>query len=292
MLSPSVIRSRPITPEDLDAIARLLIQGYPNRSIQFFKAAFARLAEHRTPSDFPKFGYVLESDGSAVGAILLIFSSIVDNGKVCIRANGAFWYVDPRYRVFAGVFLAQACGRRDVTYLNLTPGRHTWGILDAQRYKRFINGEFMALAALKVSSLGASVRRAGATETDIIGLSAFEVDLIRDHEQFGCLSLVCRSGGNAYPFVFERRVRSGVLKLRYARLVYCRDLTEFVRFAGPIGRFLAVRGMVLVCIDANGPIQGLLGKYSKANTPKYFKGPCVPNLGNFAYTERVMFENG
>ena len=42
-----------------------------------------------------------------------------------------------------------------------------------------------------------------------------------------------------------------------AQLIYCRDVGEFVRFAGPIGRNLARRGKPFVIIDSNGAIPGL-----------------------------------
>jgi hypothetical protein len=75
--------------------------------------------------------------------------------------------------------------------------------------------------------------------------------------------------------------------VRYAYLAYCRDLEDFVRFAGPLGRFLAWRGFPLVVLDSNGPIRGLVGTYSAAY-PKYFKGPDQPRLGDLAYSERVV----
>jgi hypothetical protein len=56
------------------------------------------------------------------------------------------------------------------------------------------------------------------------------------------------------------------------QLVYCRDIEEFKRFAGPIGRFLALRGRPMIIVDSNGPISGLLGKYFDGISPKYFKG--------------------
>jgi hypothetical protein len=43
---------------------------------------------------------------------------------------------------------------------------------------------------------------------------------------------------------------------RYAYLAYCRDVEEFVRLAGPLGRFLARRGLPLVVIDGSRPIKG------------------------------------
>jgi hypothetical protein len=72
-------------------------------------------------------------------------------------------------------------------------------------------------------------------------------------------------------------------------LIYARDIDEFVRVAGPVGRFLAARGGPLVIMDANGPVPGLLGKYFCLKQPKYFKGPHRPSLGDLVHTEVAMF---
>ena len=74
-----------------------------------------------------------------------------------------------------------------------------------------------------------------------------------------------------------------------AQLIYCRDIADLVRFARPIGRFLARHGRPLVIIDSNGPIPGMVGKYFDGKLLKYFKGPDRPMLGDLAYTEAVMF---
>ena len=73
-----------------------------------------------------------------------------------------------------------------------------------------------------------------------------------------------------------------------AQLIYCRDIADFVRFAGPLGRFLALRGRPFVIVDSNGPIPGLVGIYRRGSMPKYFKGPRRPRLGDLAYTEYAL----
>ena len=61
-----------------------------------------------------------------------------------------------------------------------------------------------------------------------------------------------------------------------AQLIYCSDVADFVRFAGPIGRLLARRGLPFVIIDANAAIPGLIGWYSRGNMPKYFRAHNAP----------------
>ena len=107
--------------------------------------------------------------------------------------------------------------------------------------------------------------------------------MLLKHAALGCVSLWCITAERAYPLVFRRRFVRGIVPC--AQLIYCSDVADFVRFAGPIGRLLARRGLPFVIIDANAPIPGLIGWYSRGNMPKYFKGPQRPRLGDLAYTE-------
>jgi hypothetical protein len=67
-------------------------------------------------------------------------------------------------------------------------------------------------------------------------------------------------------------------------------MDDFVRFARPIGLFLARHtGRFLVLLDANGPIQGLVGKYFVGKANRYFLGSDPPRLGDLAYTEISLF---
>ena len=120
-------------------------------------------------------------------------------------------------------------------------------------------------------------------------MSDYEVNLLIDHAGYGCWSVIAIISGKRYPFVFQIRTKRRFI--RYAYLIYCRDMQSFLNYAAPLGRYLAKRGVFIVMIDANGPITGLRGKYQKA-TPKYYKGPVRPKLGDESYTERVLFNIG
>jgi hypothetical protein len=73
------------------------------------------------------------------------------------------------------------------------------------------------------------------------------------------------------------------------RLIYCRDLADFARFARPLGRHLLRRGIPWVAVDSNGPIPGLPGFFRKRGERQYFRGPDQPRLGDLAYTEAALF---
>ncbi len=287
---------REINSADIDRIAALLHAGFPERSRDHWLLTLDRLAAHVTPAGYPKFGYMLETDGVAVGVLLLIFSSMTVSGETHIRGNVASWYVEAAYRSYAMVLTSRALAHKNVTFLNITPARHTWPILEAQGFKVFGTGQFKAFPLFCIGAFGARVTAVSADTAPGHDLSAADIALLLHHASYGCICVICTAADRRrYPFVFSRRLHEwksrflpGSVSVPHALLIYCRQLDEFVRFAGPLSRFLAWRGMPMIFIEANGPLRGLIGKFS-ATGPKFFRGPHPPHIGDIAYTERVMF---
>jgi len=282
---PQRIRCREILESDTDGIIALLERGFPGRNSQYFRRAIERLSQHPTPSGFPKYGYLLESAGTPVGVTLRIHSSIPVDGDVRIRCNLSSWYVEPAFRSHAAMLAAYALRPERVTYFNISPAPHTPPILEAQGFTRYCSGRFVAIPALSARSYGARVQTVESDTGAREDLSPSAFQLLLAHARYGCVSVVCSSANRGHPFIFRLR-RFRFVPIAY--LVYCRALEDFVRFAGPLGRFLARRGCPLVMLDANGPIRGLIGRYLSPH-PKYFKGPHPPRLGDLAYSELAMF---
>ena len=244
-----------------------------------------RLSTHPALPGLPRYGYMLESD-RPVGVLLLIFTAVDDGGGEHIKCNVSSWYVEPAFRMFAAMLVSRALQHRHVTYFNVTPAPHTLAILQAQSYRQFCRGRVTAVPALSPGGGRARIEAVAADGPSDCNLPKFEAALLQAHAGYGCLSLICRIDGEIHPFVFARRRKFGVVP--FAFLIYCRSLDSFVRFAGPLGRFLMGRGVPLTVVDANEPIRGLVGRYSTAN-PKYFRGPHPPRLGDLSYSERAMF---
>jgi len=285
--APPPIRRREIGPGDIDRIVDLLTSGFRTHKRQrcFWERALARLSQHRTPLGYPKYGYLLECNGMPVGVTLMVYSTIIADGRPHIRCSMSSWYVQPAFRTYGGQLTSRIFRQKEVTFCDTTPLPSTFPVLQAMGYERYCSGRFVAVPALSASLHEIRVRMA---EPDIPtggDLSAFEIQLLLDHRDYGCTSVICSATGRRHPFVFHPR-RKGLL--RFAELVYCRHLEDFVNFAGPLGRFLARHGIPLVVVDADGPIAGLVGRY-RAGFPKYFRGPDRPRLGDLAYSERVLF---
>jgi hypothetical protein len=283
------IRCREIFADDIAGIVTLLHEGFPERDRAYWTSVLDRMTEHSTPHGFPKYGYLLQFDNRPVGIILVIFSSMAVNGRANIRGNVASWYVEPAFRGYATMLTSHALAHKNVTFLNISPARWTWPILEAQGYTQYCSGQFLALPAFAGGFFSARVKTVLPDISPADDLSPFETDLLLAHAKYGCISVTCTAAGRRHPFVFMRSWhRWKIGSLPYALLVYCRDLDDFIRFAGPLGRFLAWRGLPMAFINSNGSIPGLIGKPVDKG-PKFVRGPHPPHLGDLAYTELVMF---
>jgi hypothetical protein len=248
--------------------------------------ALARLEQHPSPPGLPKYGYVLDDDGRLVGVILLICTDVPSNGASHFRCNMSSWYVMPAYRSYAALLAQRATRHKNVTFFNVTPAPHTWPILEAQGFRPFAVGRVLSVPWLNRSLFRARVEEIPPGIQADRDLEQAEIDLLLRHKEYGCLSVICEFDGQRYPFVFGLEQRRRFLYL--ANLIYCRNPQEFVRFAGPVGRFLARRGYLFVEIHSNGRIPGLIGRYSNGR-PKYRKGGDQIHPGDVAYSERVIF---
>ncbi|HEX3232424.1 MAG TPA: hypothetical protein VHQ95_25820 [Pyrinomonadaceae bacterium] len=248
---------------------------------------FARLTNHPAPSGLPQYGYLLENGDTPVGVILLIFVNARTAGGRTTRGNVSSWYVEPAFRSYAALLVSCALKHKDVSYLNVTAAPSTRAIADAQGYHMYSRGLFVATPALSLRSFEAETRLVNTQPPPDGHFEPWEQDLLFEHAKYGCISLWCETSERAYPFVFRARWIRGIIP--YVQLVYCRDIKDLARLAGPIGRFLLLRGHLFVGIDSNGSIADLVGKYFDGKMPKYFKGRDCPRLGDLAYTEIAMF---
>jgi hypothetical protein len=285
LVASAGLRCRRIADADLPAVSELLSRGFRLRPKQYWLRGLKRQADRPRPEGSPPYGYLLEYAGRPVGAVLLICSSAPSQAGPILRCNLSSWYVEPKFRSYGSLLISTAIKDKGVTYFNMSPTRHTWPIVEAQGFSMYCRGEICAFPALSraIEHVAIDVVTETSCPSDLL-----ECDMLQQHVKFRCLSLVLRHDGNSYPFIFQRHRVKRVLPSY--RLIYCRDMAEFVRFAGNLGRFLLKWGTPLILTDANGPIAGLAGFYTERRGRKYARGPHMPKLGDLAFSEGVFFE--
>jgi hypothetical protein len=285
------LRCREISETDLESVAALLTRGFVGRSRDYWMQGLRRQAARQVPNGYPRFGYLLDLDGAAVGVLLLLYTSRSDGGDVAIQCNLSSWYVEPAFRNYAPMLTKIAQRHNEVTYLNISPATWTWPIIEAQGFSSYCSGLFFSFPLLSRAASGMTVETVAPDTRTVDDLSEAEVELLTRHARYGCLSLVCRTPtGRPFPFILlPMRIRRGLFAPPAMQLVYCRDIDEFVECAGAIGRTLTRHGKISVILDANGPVAGLIGVFSRARGRKYFKGPHRPRLADLTDTEIVLY---
>jgi hypothetical protein len=272
-------------------VAELLTRGFHGRSREYWMQGLLRQASRDVPDGYPRFGYMLDHGGRAVGVLLLLYTARSDSGAPAVQCNLSSWYVDPAFRNYAPMLTKIAQRHKEVTYLNISPATWTWPIIEAQGFSSYCSGLFFSIPAASRPAPGMTVEAVAPDTRAIEGLSDPEVELLARHARYGCLSLVCRAPGAApIPFILlPMRIRRGWIAPPAMQLIYCRDIAQFAACAGSIGRTLLRRGKISVVLDANGPVAGLTGIFSKARGRKYFKGPHQPRLADLTDTELVLY---
>lgn len=284
-MSQSRTACRLIAEADLPRVEAVLREGFPDRPDGYWRRALEVLRTREAPEAYPRYGYLLESEGEVVGVILLIFKEMRERGERWLRANVSSWYVRPAYRSYAPLLTSAALRFKEATYLNISPAEVTWPILDAQGYRRFSQGQ---IASLPWLSFGFGTRVRPLDEADVPKLDAGEAEILSDCARQGALVLVCETREGLEPFAFVERDLKQIGRAAM-QLAWCRDTGAFVRHAGPLGRHLLKRGRWLVLLDAEGAVPGLVGRFFRNRMPKYFRGPRRPRLNDLAQTEALLF---
>ncbi len=272
-------------------MADLLTRGFFGRSRDYWMQGLRRQAVREVPAGYPRFGYMLDHDGTVAGVLLMLYMAKDDGDEAGIQCNLSSWYVDPEFRNYAPLLTKIAQRHKEVTYLNISPASWTRPIIEAQGFSSYCKGLFFSIPLLSRAVPGMEVETVTPDTRAIDSLPESEVELLARHAQYGCLSLVCRPvGGEPLPFILlPMRIRRGWIAPPAMQLIYCRDIAGFVACAGSIGRTLIRRGKISVLIDANGPVPGLAGIFSQARGRKYFKGPHRPRLADLTDTELVLY---
>ena len=255
-------------------------------SSEYFPELLSILTKHPTPAGYPKYGRALLSGDAIVGVILLIFSAIRLGTKCSIRCHVTTWSVDPAYRPYAAIFFSKALGDKVVTYLNFLHIPQSLPFIKLQGFSKFTDGQFAAIPLLSRRLEDDPVQLVPAVAvSNNMTVDPLEQELLLAHTNYGCISFWCMTKNSAHPFVFQQRRFKGMIP--GLQLVYCRGVEDFIRFAKPIGLFLASRGGFFVTINSSSSIPGLCGKYLAGVRPVYFKG-SMPHIGDLAYTQTVM----
>ena len=283
-MSP-ILRRRLIEDDDLDRVAAFLASGFSGRPPDDWRRGLERLRHRESPAGYPRYGRLLEIGGRVVGCLLTIHAEIDDGaGGTHVRCNLSSWSVDPDFAGHAPLLLGAALRDKSVTYVNISPALHTQPIIEAQGFRPFAAGSLATVPLAARRRERARVRPFA--EEDRHGMT--DGGLVADHAALGCLCLIAEAADGAHPFVFSTPRRLSRL-VPATQLLYCRDVSAYVRFAGALGFALLRRGAALALVDGAPRLPGVPGRPINMRQKRYVVGPHPPRPGDLAYTELAVF---
>ena len=267
------VRCRPIVENDLDGLADFLAKGFPLSHRDYWTKGFARWRHLPQVEGVPRYGYVLEAEGTPVGVILLLWSRRGDR----LTANLSSWYVEPQWRTHSTLLISAATKLKEATYINASPAPHTERTLEAQNFVPYNFGRSIVFAL---------PGRGGVSENIPDDLP--EAQLLRDHRALGQVALVVEKDGILSPFVLKPR-RLDRPPVPVMDVIYCRSPEDFAACAPALARHVLPRALGFL-IDGDMPAKfGILSHYVEGKERRYYKGPWRPTLGDLAYSEKVIF---
>ncbi len=285
----AALSCRAIAEADLEGIIDLFLTGFPERSRQYWSEGLGRLGGLPPVAGCPRFGYGLRAAGRWVGAILLISSPVRPGAAAAPRVNVSSWYVAPAFRVYAPLLISRATRWKQTNYLNVSPADHTRAIIEAQGFKSVSHGMFVAAPALHTRRAPARVLTSRRDWEATRAIQDHALQLLIDHQSFGCVSLWCESDRGAHPVIFrERSLRFG--RIRAAQLLYAPSVEYLEGIAGTLGRFFARRRTFLMLVGASAPLRGIAGRFLPHRLPIHARGPDPQTPLDLTYTERALFD--
>lgn len=282
---PPVLRRRLIEEADLDAVTALLASGFRGHSLDWWRTGIERLRHRNCPPECPRYGRLLEADGRIVGVLLTIYAEMPDAaGGTFVRCNLSSWHVEDDFAGHAPLLLGAALRDKTITYVNITPARHTAPIIEAQGFRPFAAGSVVTVPVLARRRSHARVRRFSASDEPLLR----DGGLVADHAALGCLCFVVEAEDGTHPFVFATGIRLRRF-VTAAQLLYCRDIEAYVRFGRALGAVLMRYGIALAIVDGADQLAGMPGRSINKGQKKYVFGPHAPRPGDLAYTELAVF---
>ena len=276
---------RELEHSDLPETARILAEGFPRHSFDRWRNRLQILAQRDPAPGTPLFGYGLDAGG--LQGVGLVIGSL--HGPPQARqtiVNGSSWTVTPAHRGPPAIDLyRRSMSGLGITFSNLSPGAHTLRTIKMCGFTEYTAGMVIGVGVARAP--GPKRRIVPLTVAGRLGLSPERAEMMRYHQDRGCLTFCVDTDERLAPFMFiARSMRRG---LRVAQLIYCERLRDLTDNSWAITLEAWKHGFAALLVDTSGPIQGLKGRYYHGLEPKYYKGPPPLYAIDHSYSELPYF---
>jgi hypothetical protein len=268
---------KPIARSDFKHAVRLLGEGFPERSQEFWEAGLSRFEQSGTNDEAQvPFGFFLMEKSEPVGVALTPASLRQDeDGAVRRVINMSSWYVRPEHRWRAPMMLRGMVADPDSIYTDLTPTAEVQKMLPVFGFKPMNVGILIRpLASLALNSPG-SVHVRSLSPSEPYEAAGPSRKLIEIHRQWRCEPVLLEQAGKSSLVIWRRtRVRG----IPTAEIVYAESVRVLEHALGALARHLLMQGKLFLVSEARDPAQ---------STSRYFRARGIWFAKNDTYDDRI-----
>jgi hypothetical protein len=250
----------PIEPANEENALRLLAEGFPERPLEFWRNAFARMhttgwnAEAGVP-----IGQMLSSGATPVGVMLTPASmrEFPDGTRRRI-VNLSSWYIRTEHRWRGLAMMRRLTAEPDVIYTDVTPTPEMHKLLLAAGFRQMNRGVIAEALPVKACDIGSRSTVRDLEEAPRGAIAEALRTFLLAHRSHGGIPAALEVGGKWHPLLFKRgRWR----RLPSAELLFAPSAVAVTRHMGSIARFLLRRGVLVAhrdsLLDEAPPARGL-----------------------------------
>lgn len=281
------MKIRLIGKDDCEEVIALLCEGFPRRDRAYWARAFHHLDQRPEVSGFPKYGYLIEDQGSVQGVLLILTADLGMGFAGGLRSNMSSWYVREPWRKYATFMLRAGMKAQGGCYTDLSPAPQVVQINAALGFKPYTGGSILLDARSALRGGGKASFWDGATETEGSERLATALKAVaRRHIGYGCTALLV--SGPTGPHLALYRIKKLKRVIPAARFVYG-DPALLVGSAGAVMRALLRRGVPLAQIDAPLGVSGRDVRLMPTRDLRYATGSAPPLAGDLLESEIAVF---
>lgn len=280
----------PIDDTNFDHTVKLLVEGFPERSEEFWREGLKRAQRYAAQDPDWPIGFLMLQAGRFVGVILTLASRVRDeNSADKLVVNLSSWYVEPGARAAAPIMLKNVLAHRGALFTDLTPIAPVAALLRKFDFTQWCEGRLVISwpQTLIAGSSGSTV--APLSEIPGEALDRDSTKLLEDHAALGCLCAGLFDGARWQPLIFIHKKLGG---LKIGHLIYARSRREALQHRRAISTFLLRRGMPLFSLDADRADRPAGAIFVARPLNKFFRGDMPKDRIDYAYSELVYFSLG
>jgi hypothetical protein len=263
---------------DLSVALRLLTQGFPGRSPEFWRAGLARARATSRLTGIPA-GQLLISKGEPSGIVLTFGSKRAGRPEPVVNLSA--WYVSEAKRFLAPMMLKAVTAGAE-TYTDLTPTPQAARLSQSVGFRSL--SQMTAIVPLVAAAFVPS------PSVQIVPFQTLDLpydlaEMATAHEALGCYVAGIRVAGRS-DIVMARPTR--YFNLASAEVLYA-DRRTLRAATGSLSRHWLRQGIMTLSYDCESRSDAVpMSVFRRSSNPRLIKGQAFENRIDYAWSELAL----